>query len=48
MTHTTIETESASCGGTEKHPEKGAYSGEVTLTGQSANVGGSATGIWIT
>jgi hypothetical protein len=48
MTHTTVETESAACGGTEKHSEKGTYSGEIALTGQSANVGGSAVGIWIT
>jgi hypothetical protein len=47
ITHTTVETESAACGGAEKHFEKGTYSGEIALTGQSANVGGSATGIWV-
>lgn len=46
MTPTIVESESALCGGVSRH-EKGAYSGEIALTGKSENVGGSAVGIWV-
>ena len=46
MTPTIVDSESALCGGVSVH-EKGAYNGEIALTGKSENVGGSAVGIWV-